>query len=174
MGGGYANQFLAIWHALKNDAAQRDILEAAAKEARENREYESELGKKLIEEIHWINVRSREIADLRDDALHSPLWGEGGIRNRVLPVTGLGHVRAQKLMDAESKRGLLTEFRWCRDAALVLTDYVRDIDDVLSGRVRKPWPQRPALPNRGQTKSGQRTPRVRQAKRLPPPRSSRG
>jgi hypothetical protein len=38
MGGGYSNQFLAIWHALKNDAAQRDILEAAAREARGIRE----------------------------------------------------------------------------------------------------------------------------------------
>src|SRR5271170_7010674 len=44
MGGGYANQFLAIWHALTNDAAQRDILQAAAKDSFG---YDSQLGAKV-------------------------------------------------------------------------------------------------------------------------------
>jgi hypothetical protein len=147
MGGGYANQFLAVWHALKNDRSQRAILEAAAKEARNVREYETEIGKKLLEEIHWINSQANIIEDERDDALHSPLWGSG---KQVLPLSGLGHTRAKKLMEAGVQRGLLTEFRWCRDATLVLTDYVKDISSYLSGQ--KSWPERPSLPYRGQSK----------------------
>lgn len=149
MGGGYSNQFLAVWHALKNDRAQRSILEAAAREARNVREYETELGKSLLEEIHWINGQANSIEDARDDALHSPLWGSG---KQVIPLSGLGHTRAKKLMEAEAKRGLLAEFRWCRDASLVLTDYVKSIEGHVSGRSQKPWPQRPSLPNRGRTK----------------------
>jgi len=171
MGGGFSNQFLAIWHALRNDAAQRAILEAAAKDSFG---YDSELGAKIFAEIHWINGQARRIEDARDDALHSPLWGfERGQRETlVVPVTGLGHRRAQKL--SEAKRGLLAEFRWCRDASLALTNYVKDIDELLS---RDPlpilsWPDRPVLPNRGQTKNDPpRSRRTRKAKRPPPPQS---
>jgi hypothetical protein len=168
MGGGYANQFLAIWHALKNDAAQRDILQAAAKDSFG---YESDLGAKVFEEIKWINGHARKVSDARDDALHSPLWGFHQRETPVVPMTGLGHQRAQKL--AAAQRGLLAEFRWCRNASLVLTDYVKDIDELLS---RDPlpllsWRDRPALPNRGQTKSDRRPRRTRKAARPPPPQS---
>ncbi len=40
MGGRYSNQFLAVWHAIKSDRMQRDVLEAAARESREIREAE--------------------------------------------------------------------------------------------------------------------------------------
>src|ERR1022692_594393 len=46
MGGGYSNQFLAVWHVLKVDRAQRDILLAAA---REINAYTMTKGKKLAE-----------------------------------------------------------------------------------------------------------------------------
>ena len=171
MGGGYSNNFLGIWHALKNDGAQRDILLAAARESRSHREHKTEEGRRVYEEIKWLHGQARAISDARDDALHTPLWGEDGARRRVLPVTGLGHVRAQKLMDASVTRGLLAEFRWCRDAALVLTDYAFEMDNWLTGRSRKPWPDRPSLPNRGRTKSDPRSRPTHKAKHAPRPRS---
>jgi hypothetical protein len=122
---------LAVWHAIENDRAQRAILEAAAKEARNLREYETELRKKLYEEIRWINGQANIIEDKRDDALHSPLWARG---KEVIPLSGPGHTRrAKKLIEAEAKRGLLVEFLWCRDASLILTDYVKGIEDHLTG-----------------------------------------
>ena len=153
MGGGYVNQFLGIWHALKNDAAQRDILEAAARGSRHNQEYGDEFGAKILAEVQWIVGQARAVEDRRNDALHSPLWGEDGMRYRVLPVTGLGHRRAQKLADAAAVRGLLAEFRWCRDAALILTEYARQLDEAMTGRGPGSWPDRPSLPSRGQTKN---------------------
>jgi hypothetical protein len=171
MGGGMSNQFPAIWHTLKNDGAQRDILQAAAKDSFG---YASPVGAKVFEEITWINGQARKVSDARDDALHSPLWGfkRGRPEPLVVPVTGLGHVRAKKLADAQ--RGLLTEFRWCRDSSLVLTDYVKDIDELLC---RDPlpllsWPERPSLPNRGQTKNDRKSARIVQAGRSPRPPSS--
>ena len=150
MGGGFANQHLAVWHAIRNDRAQRAILLAAA---RDSFGYDSDLGKTVTAEIKWINSQADTIEDGRDNALHSPLWARPatGQKPIVSAVTGLGHVRAKKL--AASKRGLLAEFRWCRDAALVLTDYVADMDDVLTGRSQKSLPQRPRLPYRGQKTS---------------------
>jgi hypothetical protein len=167
--GGFSNQFLAVWHALKNDAAQRDILQAAA---RDSFGYDSPLGAKVFTEIKWINGQATKVSDARDDALHCPLWGfeRGQTETPVVPVTGLGHRRAQKLLEA--KRGLLAEFRWCRDAALILTDYVKDIDELLS-RDPSPlpaWPDRPALPNRGQTKTDLKSQTGKA--RYPPPSQS--
>ncbi|HEY2533549.1 MAG TPA: hypothetical protein VGJ20_37410 [Xanthobacteraceae bacterium] len=174
MGGGIANQHLAVWHALKNDRAQRDIPQAAAKESFG---FESDIGRKVFEEIRWLNGQATRIEDARDDALHSPLFGyaRDGRDPPVVPMTGLGHIRAQKLLEADVKRGLLTEFRWCRDAALVLTDYIRDIDELLSFDPLRlySWPDRPALPNRGQTKNdSRRRPRTRREEPQPPPQSS--
>jgi hypothetical protein len=164
------NQYLAVWHALKVDRAQRDILEAAAREARIIREYETEIGKKLLAEIVWINGQANTIEDKRNDALHSPLWGSG---NQVAPLSGLGHKRARKLVEAGTKRGLLVEFRWCRDATLALTDYIRDINDCLSGSARRPWPERPSPPSRGQTRKTSPHRQKSQAKPAPLPQTSR-
>jgi hypothetical protein len=147
MGGGFVNQFLAIWHSLKNDLAQREMLQAAAKDSFG---YDSPLRAKVYNEIKWINKRAKDVEEARNRALHSPLWGFDKRKPAVAPVTGLGHRSAQKLSETKE---LLIEFRWCRDAALVLTDYVKDMDEVLS---RDPlpltvWPDRPSLPNRAQT-----------------------
>lgn len=140
MGGGFSNQYLSVWHAIRNDAAQRAVLLGAAKNSFG---YDSALGRAVYAEVEWLNGQAWKIEQARDDALHSPLWRDAD--NIVRPVSGLGHTRAQKL--AAAKRGLLAEFRWCRDAANTLTNYVTDLDAALAGS--KPWPDRPSLPNRG-------------------------
>jgi hypothetical protein len=65
------NQYLAVWHALKVDRAQRDILEAAAREARIIREYETEIGKKLLAEIVWINGQAFTFVGKRESGCSS-------------------------------------------------------------------------------------------------------
>ncbi|HXW26304.1 MAG TPA: hypothetical protein VEK73_16285 [Xanthobacteraceae bacterium] len=164
MGKGPANQHLAVWHALKMDRAQREILLAAAKS-----NTWGAVPVTLIEDIEWICGRADVIEDARNDSLHSPLWADE--RNPasaiVKPVTFLGHVRAGKLFDKD----LLTEFRWCRDAAMALDDYAIGIADSLFDPM-KPWPDRPVWLNRGRPKKP--NPRhVRTTKRLPPHRPSR-
>jgi hypothetical protein len=165
MGGGFVNQPLAIWHALKVDRAQRDILLAAL----ENHTRDA-YPTKFETDIKWICDRADALEDARNDALHSPLWAqERGPQNTVVaPYVGLGHVRAKKLL----LKDLLAEFRWCRDAAILLADFASEVDRSLSDYTR-PWPQRPAWPVRPGT-SGTKPPRpTRQAKRPRPPQSSR-
>ena len=160
MGGGYVNQFLAVWHAIKNDRAQREILKAAAT-SNLNSYLSPEIVEKLTSDIAWINARANEVEDARDDALHSPLFAFRG-PNAVFPAAGLGHKRAEKLM---ARRNLLHEFRWCRNSAMTLTEYVYGLDGAASG-LGRPWPDRPKMPNRGETnkqKLPRRTPRARGA-----------
>ena len=166
MGGGDIGRYLAIWHAIKVDRAQRDILLAAARAA----ELSGSPYPKLVSDLKWICGKANAVEGARNDALHSPLWGarRGPGSALVMPITGLGHVRAQELQ----AKDLLSEFRWCRDAALVLTQFVRDLDAAIS-EFGLAWPDRPAWPNRGQTQKS--TPRhpVRNAKPPRQPRSSR-
>jgi hypothetical protein len=153
MGGGMVNQFLAIWHEIKVDRAQRDILLAAAKAGAMN----SSQFPKLISDIEWIWKRANEVEDARNDALHSPLWGSrrGPSTSVVIPMTGLGHVRARKL----EAKDILSEFRWCRDATLVLTAFARDLDRAMQA-YGLAWPDRPSWPNRGQKKERKKAPRI--------------
>ena len=137
MGGGYANQFLAIWHTINSDRNQRSVL-AAAVENDLNRSNNDATHKYLIDEIRWICGQVNTLENLRNDALHSPLIGFGP---HITPMTGLGHLRAQKL---ESKSDFLAEFRWCRDAAVALTEYVYMINASLS--IGRALPDRPKLP----------------------------
>jgi hypothetical protein len=87
MGGGVVNQHLAVWHALKADRAQRDILLAAAKN-----NIRGAIPVQFDDDIKWLCSRADTLEDLRNDAMHSPLWGyqphPGTIV--VMPRTGLG------------------------------------------------------------------------------------
>lgn len=169
MGGGFSNPALAIWHSLKSDRAQRDMLLAAMSAALLNGEDQA-----LSEDIKYICKRADVLEEERNNALHSPLWGIPAQPSHptkfgaaVVPVVGLGHIRANKLLGKD----LLFEFRWCRDSAIALRDYATRLDfAVCQGR---PLPDRPQLPNRGRPSGKSQHRPVRTAKRPPPPRSSR-
>jgi hypothetical protein len=160
MGGGYANQFLAVWHAINSDRNQRAVLVAAV-ENDLNRPMLDSRHKELLDKIKWICGQTNELEELRNNSLHSPLIAYG---QRVVPMTGLGHIRAGKL---QSKDDLLTEFRWCRDAAKRLTEYVRAIDGSLVNGL--PLPDKLRLPPRGGTKARKRPHREQRATRSPQP-----
>ena len=163
MGGGVVNQPLAIWHALKVDRAQREIL-LAALENHTRGAYPP----KFETDIEWICNRADALEDIRNDALHSPLWASEHSPKKavVAPFVELGHVRARKLLN----KNLLAEFRWCRDAAILLADFAYEVDRSLSDHMR-PWPNRPAWPARPGTNTQKQHPPVHQAKRPPPPQS---
>jgi hypothetical protein len=157
-----SGQLLAIWHALKSDRAQREILLAAV----QNHIWGAS-PPKFEEDVKWICDRADSLEDARNDALHSPLWAYERMSQEtiVMPIIGIGHIRAKKLFD----KNLLSEYRWCRDATLVLTRFAGEIDEALSDGMR-PWPDRPRLPIRGDGPGAKYPP---QTKPHRPPRSSR-
>lgn len=142
MGGGFVSPYLAIWNAIKSDRTQRDVLSAAAAAKAMNGG-----SQRLADEIKWICDRADSLEEARNNALHSPLWGtQGSTPTQVGPVTGLGHIRANKL----AGKDLLSEFRWCRDGATTLCDYATTLDFAFCRG--KPLPIRPTLPARRPTK----------------------
>ena len=162
MGGGNVGKFLAIWHAIKVDRTQRDILLAAAR-ADQFPGFESY--PRLVPDLEWMCDKAHKVEGARNDALHSPLWGSqrGPGSTLVIPLTGLGHVRAQKLM----AKDLLTDFHWCRDASQVLTGFARELDIAMT-EFGLAWPDRPDWRDRPKA-----PPRVARQVKLPrPPRSS--
>lgn len=142
-------QATAVWQSAKADRAKRDMLKAAVKEMSL---VTVKRHPKLEEEIDWISGRLQTLEDLRNNAVHSPLisrdsplWAAlGPMPLGVQPNNSGGNTRALQL----EGKDLLREFRYCRDFALVLGDYVAAITNALWS-MRKPWPDRPPLPNRG-------------------------
>ena len=151
MGGGWVGIYSTVWYAITNDSAQRDMLRAVARFAGDT----AELSERAVSDIEWLLNEIRKVADARNDAIHAPLisWGQAG-KEVVSADATHGHPRAKKLVD----KHLLTEFRWCRDSAVLLSEYALNLDMAIThpghptiGR-GWPWPQRPKLPNRGQKK----------------------
>ena len=158
------NQYAAIWHALKADRAQREMLAAATESTTRGA-----LPLTFQADVKWLCGRVDALEDLRNDALHSPYWAfvRGFNDIVVMPNINLGHVRAKKLL----AKNLLAEFRGCRDSAILLSRFAWQMDCALSDYTQ-PWPDRPALPNRPGTNERKRRPQESKAKRLRPPRSS--
>ncbi len=169
MGGGNIGHLLAIWHALNVDRAQREILKAAVKSGLSPGQ-QNEVGRrKVTNDIIWLCDRANDIEDTRNDALHVPFWGTRtkGQKPIIAPLTGLGHIRAEKFLGKD----ILSELRWFRDYASLLRNFAIEIDHALSD-YKRPWPDRPKLPVRPAT-SDKKPPRpAHNAK--PPPRSSPG
>ena len=100
-----------------------------------------------------------KLEDARNTAIHSPLLAKSDSNVLILglsipirsvaPNLGLKNFRATKL----AQKDLLTEFRWCRDAALLLRDYALSLDFATFPGEDYPWPDRPSLPNRGQKRT---------------------
>jgi hypothetical protein len=108
---------------------------------------------RLKGDLLWLLKQIDALEDARNTAIHSPLlaasdaWHIIGHTQPVAPNLWLKNSRAKRL----EQKDLLTEFRWCRDAALILRDYALSLDYATMPD-DFPWPDRPALPNRGQRK----------------------
>jgi hypothetical protein len=135
---------LRIWHAVKSDRYQRDMLRVLAAHS-ENINWGRPA---LVDDVKWLLGEAGKLEDLRNDAIHSPLffsqnWLSGSAK--VVPASWQLNPRALSL---GKRADLLGAFRYCRDTALILSDFAREIETALVNR-GAPWPGRPQLPNRG-------------------------
>ena len=133
-----------VWHSLRSDRSQRQLIIGVVKSRHET----GELSDQIRENIGALLKQCNTVADARDNVIHAPLSSEKG---RIVPDAKHGNPRASNLLNKD----LLTEFRWCRDAALVLTDSTYRMVTALTDPSRFPWPKTPALPNRGVKKNHQ-------------------
>jgi hypothetical protein len=130
-----------IWNAMTQDRAARQMLRAAT-----NFHFRSGIGCDQHEKIMWLLGQVDKLEDARNDIIHTRLIRDES--GRVV-VCSEGTRRAANLA---SKPDLLAEIHWCRDTAIVLRNYVLDIDRGLES-VHGTLPSKPSLPNRRQRKT---------------------
>ncbi len=136
---------MAIWHALRSDRSQRDLLQAAI----DATEYFSDWTldfPKAREDISWTLKKVNALGDGRNSAIHAPVLnftrGVAGLR----PFIFTGNPNAEKLQGKD----ILAEFEWYEAYFTVIMRYAIDIERALLRR-RAPdeprsWPDRPLLP----------------------------
>jgi len=139
------NSSLWVWHSVKSDRTQRDMLREAIERCPWRRD-------KLVTDGFWLLDRANSLSDQRNDAIHAPLFYAGKYlfgeltegRGQVVPRFWSFNPRARKLWE---RANLLAEFRYCRDTAMVLADYTKEIESSQIN-LQRPWPDRPSLPIR--------------------------
>jgi hypothetical protein len=114
---------------------------------------------KFIGDLSWILDQADKIEDIRNNAVHTPLLWIGGHPAleqivaehdvAIIPNVLLANKRAVAVAKKDLRSRLVIEYRWGRDASVILRDFSGRIGHAMSIE-GAPWPQRPSLPNRGQ------------------------
>lgn len=149
-----------IWNAAGLDRARRSLLKSLLRTI--NQKYPAK--PRMKPDLEWLLID--KVEDARNDAIHAPLTcrpertvldilASGGekrtriavMSHRVIPSIAFDNRRAMKLIDKD----LLTEFRWCRDISVILTEYVDKIYEAVAANEPESdaWPHKPVPPNRG-------------------------
>lgn len=137
---------MAIWHALKSDRSQRDLLEAATEAAAEDKEWTSDFPKGK-EDINWILKKVNNLTDGRNSAIHAPVLTIVGDVPEIRPLTLYGNPNAERLRGKD----IFAEFEWYEKYFDTLQLFAAEISLALIGRGRPnsawmTWPDRPLLP----------------------------
>jgi hypothetical protein len=105
---------------------------------------------RALDDVEWLLNQVDRLADQRNDAIHSPfLQAMYEDRIKIEPAVFLGHPRARKL----AGKDVLAEFRWYQERAGVLRGFAFKLCEVLIWFPQRPWPDRPQLPQFGQSKT---------------------
>ncbi len=141
-----------IWHAVKHDRTQRDMLCAVAKSVLSPSAAESPdlPGKRICDEITWLVGRINEFGQERDNVVHSPFsfrFGESG-EMEFVPNWFHGHQRATGLQKGLKNRKLLEQLKRYRKKAADLSAYAADLNSYITRYFQNseplgPLPQKP-------------------------------
>jgi hypothetical protein len=144
---------LAIWHSTPSDLSQRRMLRAAVETFGEKEQKRKDI-------LWLLDKLDRSLSHNRNEAVHAPLVFFTGLfesnisQTRIAPDTHSGSPLASRLSE---KGDLLQEFKYYRDYAACLSDYVLALFTCLRvrdhGQPNWPWPDRPCLPNRNPPKA---------------------
>lgn len=141
LGGGVANLPLEIWHAIRNDRTQREILSAAV-----HVQYggaNTTADKLYFNALRHLLTEAQKLEDDRNNAIHSPLASTNNKSPYVYPLAAFGNRRAQRLQGQD----ILKEYRRLRDTAIMLRDYAGQLGTAIS-REHTTLPKTPRPPKR--------------------------
>jgi hypothetical protein len=155
---------LKVWHSLRSDLAQREMLRAAVdhKAATATPEF-----KPIWAEILWLIKEATDLSMKRNDALHVPfVFITHPDKIEVLPLYFLGNPKAKKL----ATREVLKEFQWYRASGAVLADYAMSLHYAVTEPEIFPSRGRPVMPSLGQKPPPKRRTHQKKPKSIPPQR----
>jgi hypothetical protein len=156
----------AMWHSLKSDRAQREMLEGAVRWLKDNGSDRPAVAKAILKFLGQISDFEIE----RNDVIHAPLESQGYTWGplmaalmaewAVLPSLFQDNPRALGLDRRATKRkGLLTQLHLSRDTFMALADHAFLLMKAVCDP-NEPLPDKLQLPNRGdKTASQGRQPR---------------
>lgn len=133
-----------VWHTIKSDRTQRDMLDAAFKHSAVLNAHK--LKNELTTLGTWLFEACRKLEDRRNDAVHSSLiltTHEKGIKE-VVPNLFMKNPRAEKLSKLED---LLAELHCTRDNIIKLFFFAQQLHSALINPAA-PLPDKPELPGR--------------------------
>jgi len=153
----FEENLIAVWHSAQSDRAKRAMLEALVKNLGWK---EKRVNPKAEIDLKWLLGELNSLEDIRNNAIHAPLasfshpsWRLVGVPAGIAPDDIRGNRRASKLKG----KNLLREYRYCRDATIILRDFAEQIADAWGYTEPDPsWPKRPSLPNKGDRKAHSR------------------
>ena len=134
----------AIWYAIRSDRSQRGMIRAIAKLALET----GGISDVVFKRVEWLLGECENLSNKRDEVIHAPLISTA--KDGIYPNTFSGNPIAKRLLNKE----LLSEFRWCRDAGVTLTDFAMrlHLHMIMGDSEFGGLPEIPSMPNRGQKK----------------------
>jgi hypothetical protein len=153
-----------IWYSIRSDRGQRGLIRAIAKLNKET----GDMSAVVFKRVEWLLGECENLANKRDEVIHAPLISTA--KDGIYPNAYTGNPIAKRLLNKE----LLSEFRWCRDTGMALTDFAMKLHlhIVMPDTAFGPLPEIPSMPNRGQKRSRPSQPRRFPAKRRSPPPQS--
>jgi hypothetical protein len=133
---------LAIWHSLRSDRAQREMVRAAIRAAAADEGW-TEKFPQARQDVEWALDEANRIAERRNRAIHAPCSVAVGVEDfEIVPWAFSGNRLAKKLVGKD----VLQEFKWYEESAKTLKQYIREAHVVLFNG-RTPWPDKPQMPN---------------------------
>jgi hypothetical protein len=151
-----------VWHSVRSDLTQREMLKAAAED---RVAFGAEMTKRVWAEILWVTNEATALSHKRNDALHAPfVFITHADKIEVMPLHMFGNQRAKKLLSKD----VLKEFEWYKNSLAVLADYAMALHYGVRFTGDFSLPSRPVLPSLGQKANPKQSPRRNKPKRPQP------
>jgi hypothetical protein len=143
----------AVWHSVKSDLAQREMLIAAIN-SKFPEAADPKNDTKERTSLVWLTTEANKLSHKRNDALHLPFFFVNHPDHiEMLPFYLFGNPKAKKM----APKDLIKEFKWYRASASVLATYAENLHYALTFQDQGyPWPSRPSLPHLGQSPTPKR------------------
>jgi hypothetical protein len=151
---------MGIWHVLRSDRTQRDLLKAANIAAERSLERQHYFPK-AKDDIEWILAKVNALAEGRNSTIHAPaqhLWGRTNTVRHSRKFAGREVARKDLVAEFERQEGSARAIR------LLAAEIRYVLASHMPGYPDKPWPSRPVLPTLKQKSSRQGRNRRRKTK----------